>query len=127
MKITRRIGKYLFAGFFVTAGLAHFLKTDVYMRAVPSFVPWARMAVILSGAAAFILGAALLVPKLSRAAAWGILVFLAAVFPSNLWMALHPEIFPKVPPFFFWLRLPLQALLMFWAYRLTLRCPFKEE
>lgn len=116
----RAAGKWLFAGFFMAAGAAHFLKTNIYMKAMPPYVPWPRMAVILSGAAAGIFGVMLLLPRFSRQAAWGIIVFLVAVFPANLHMVAHPEIFPKVPMGLLWLRLPFQGVLIFWAYRYTL-------
>jgi uncharacterized membrane protein len=52
-----------------------------------------------------------------RAAAWGIVALLLAVWPANLWMALHPELFPWVPLWVAWVRLPLQVPLIWWALR----------
>ncbi len=111
--------KYLFAGFFILAGVAHFLKTDVYVKVVPPYLPWPKSVVLLSGAASVILGTALLAPRVSRIAAWGIIAFLVAVFPSNVHMALHPEIFSNVPVWLLWARLPFQAVLIGWSYRYT--------
>jgi uncharacterized membrane protein len=39
------------------------------------------------------------------------------VFPANVWMAMHPERFAQIPQWALWLRLPLQAPLIWWALR----------
>jgi uncharacterized membrane protein len=50
-------------------------------------------------------------------AGWGLIALLIAVFPANLHMAMNPEIYPSISPVALWLRLPLQGLLIAWAYR----------
>lgn len=111
--------KNLLAGFLIVAGIAHFVKSGSYVKIVPPTVPFREAVVLISGAVCGILGVALLVPKFSRVAAWGIVVYLVAVFPANVHMTLHPEIFPMVPVWFLWARLPLQAVLIGWAYGYT--------
>jgi uncharacterized membrane protein len=44
---------------------------------------------------------------------------LVAVFPANLYMARSPERFGKVPRWALLARLPLQPLMMIWAWRAT--------
>jgi uncharacterized membrane protein len=62
----------------------------------------------------------LLVPRLTRIAAWGLIALLVAVFPANVHMATHPEQFADMaPPLLLWMRLPLQAVLIAWAYWYT--------
>ena len=112
--------KGVFGALFIAAGALHFWKTDEYLKAMPLYVPWPPALVLLSGAASVVLGIALFVPRVSRVAAWGIIAFLVAVFPANLHMAVHQEIFPKIPAGLLWLRLPFQAVLIYWAYRYTL-------
>jgi uncharacterized membrane protein len=56
-------------------------------------------------------------PRVGRAASWGIVVLLVAVWPANLWMVQHPELFPRVPLWVAWVRLPLQVPLIWWAWR----------
>ena len=91
------------------------------MEIVPSYLPWPSALVIASGVAEAVLGVALLIPPLGRIAAWGLMLLLIAVFPANIHMATHPEIYPAMPPILLWLRLPLQGLLVLWAYWYTLR------
>ena len=57
----------------------------------------------------------LLVPKLSSLAAWGMIALLIAVFPANIYLFQNPDILPA-PPILHLLRLPLQGLLILWAY-----------
>ncbi len=108
--------KLLLALFFVGAGINHFLKTGFYLRMMPPWVPFPLAMVRASGVAEIVLGLLLLIPQWSALAAWGLIVLLIAVFPANLQMALHPETFPEFSPRALWLRLPLQAVLIAWAY-----------
>jgi len=51
---------------------------------VPGYLQWPKAVVMVSGVAGIILGIARRVPRSSRAAACGIIAFLAAVFPYNV-------------------------------------------
>lgn len=110
------IFRFLLALFFVGAGANHFIRTGFYLRMMPSYVPFHLAMVQISGVAEIALGLLLLVPAWSAAAAWGLIALLVAVFPANLQMALHPETFPEFSSRALWLRLPLQAVLIAWAW-----------
>ncbi len=109
------LGKWVFAALFVLGGVGHFVKTDVYMKIMPPFLPSHRALVLLSGVIEIVLGILLLVPTTTRPAAWGLIALLVAVFPANLFMYQHAERFP-LPPTLLLLRLPLQGVLVLWAY-----------
>lgn len=111
-------GRWAFAGLFVAGGVGHFVATGSYLKIMPPYLPWPRELVLLSGVAEVALGVLLLVPRTSRAAAWGLVALLVAVFPANVFMYQHAGAFP-VPPALLLLRLPLQGLLVFWAYAYT--------
>jgi len=113
--VLARVAKYLFAALFLIAGIGHFVQTGFYLRIMPPYLPYPRALVLLSGAAEVVLGALLLVPKYSRPAAWGLIALLVAVFPANVHVFLHQEDFP-LPPVVHLLRLPLQGVLILWAY-----------
>lgn len=74
---------------------------------------------MISGVAEVALGIGLLIPSVSHLAAWGLVALLIAVFPANLQMALHPETFPELPVIGLWVRLPIQGVLIYWAYYYT--------
>ena len=44
-------------------------------------------------------------------------MLLLAIFPANINMAVHPEIYPQAPAWALWLRLPVQGLLIWWVYQ----------
>ena len=117
--MARFIFKVVFALFFIAGGVNHFAHADFYLPMMPDYLPSHVLLVQSSGVAEVILGAALLVPRLERLAAWGILALLVAVFPANLHMALHPDRFPAMAPAMLWLRLPLQLPLLAWAWVYT--------
>ena len=113
------LSKYSFGLLFALAGLYHFINPAFYLRMMPPFLPWHLFLVYLSGFCEAFLGLLLLVPKYASLAAWGLIALLVAVFPANVYMALNPQLFPELPPFALWLRLPLQALFIAWAYSFT--------
>lgn len=110
------IMKYVLGVFFVLAGLNHFINPDYYLTIMPPYLPWHLSLIYLSGFFEVVLGGMLLVAKLMRIAAWGMIALLIAVFPANLHMAVNPELYPDINPIALWIRLPLQALLAAWAY-----------
>ncbi len=110
---------WLLGLFFVAAGSLHFLRPRMYVKIMPPYLPWPRQLVFVSGLAEIALGILVLLPRFRAPAAWGLIALLVAVFPANLHMALHPERFRKISLVVLWLRLPLQAVLIAWAYRYT--------
>ncbi len=114
------IGRCAFAALFVIGGVGHFVATDFYVRIMPPYLPYHPALVLLSGVFEVVLGILLLVPKTSRFAAWGLIALLIAVFPANIFMFQHPERF-SLPPTLLLLRLPLQGVLILWAYVYTMR------
>lgn len=111
--------KYLLGLAFAAAGANHFVMTEFYLRMMPPYLPWHLLLVYLSGVIEFALGVALLVPRLTRVAAWGMIALCVAVFPANLHMALHAELFPQFSEAALWWRLPGQLVIMGWAWWVT--------
>jgi uncharacterized membrane protein len=72
----------------------------------------------VSGVAEIAGGLGLLVPRTRRAAAWGLIALFIAVFPANVNMAVNelPLGTKTVPAWTLWARLPLQLVLIAWAY-----------
>jgi uncharacterized membrane protein len=112
------IALYIMAAFFVYAGISHFTKKNFFMKAMPPYIPNHEAVVVLSGIAEIIFGIGLLFQPSRSYAAWGIILLLIAVFPANIYMATSGK-FKKIPQPFLWLRLPLQIVLIWWAYFYT--------
>ncbi len=120
------------AALYIIAGSLHFVLTAAYIRLMPAYLPAHRELVLLSGAAEIAGGLGLLAPQSpagqpGRAAAWGLVALLAAVFPANLTLITDPARFPQVPLWAAWLRLPLQLPLIYWAWRYTRRAAWKVD
>jgi uncharacterized membrane protein len=104
---------------FVTTGVLHFTHTRAYKAIMPPYVPRHHEAVLVSGVAEAVGGAAVLVPATRPFARWWLLALLAAVFPANVHMALNPKDYRQFPPAALWARLPLQGLFAWLVWRAT--------
>ena len=107
--------------FFIGAGVNHFVIPGTYERIVPPGLGDPAMLVRVSGVAEVAGGVGALVPSTRRLAGFGLIALLAAVFPANVYMALNPAKFAKIPAWALYARLPLQPLMMLWAWRATRR------
>ena len=121
MATIKTLTRFVFGALFVVAGLNHFRNPGFYVGIMPPYLPWPLALVYLSGVAEAVLGALLLFPRWAVMAAWGLVALLVAVFPANLHMAMHPELYSSISPTALLLRLPLQGLLVAWAYWYTRR------
>lgn len=115
----RAVSRWLLATFFIAAGANHFRDPAFYLPTIPSWLPLHQELVDISGVAEIIGGIAALVPATRRAAGWGLIALLIAVFPANVNTALDHAQFPDRPPvvdWLLWVRLPVQALLVAWVW-----------
>ncbi|QLH85094.1 DoxX family protein [Halosimplex pelagicum] len=116
---------------YVLAGVLHFVAPDTYERVVPPQFPRPRTLVYLSGIAEVALGVGVLFERTRRRSAWGLIALLVAVFPANVYMATGDEFEPGDLPeqlrdprdAALWARLPLQAVLVAWAWWYTDESP----
>jgi len=97
----------------------HFVNADFFVAIMPPYLPAHRELVWSSGVFEIVGGVAVLVPAVRSLAGWGLIALLIAVYPANLHMALHPELFPDTPPAAIYARLPFQFLFMLWAWWAT--------
>ncbi len=116
-----KILRLLMGAFYIGAGLLHFKATRTYESIVPDYLPAHRELVLISGVAEIVGGIGLLIPATQVAAAYGIIALLIAVMPANIWMVQHPERYAGIPLWALYARLPVQFLLICWAWRYTQR------
>jgi uncharacterized membrane protein len=109
--------------FFVAAGCNHFRDPKFYQNIIPPGLPYPAALVVISGICEIAGGIGLLVRPLRAAAGWGLIALLICVFPANVYMAMSPD--PRVrgdfSPWLLWLRLPLQAVIIAWAWFVSAR------
>ena len=110
--------RWLLTALMVAAGANHFVSPDPYVAMMPAALPAHLALVYVSGVAEIAGGLGLIPAATRRAAAWGLIVLFAAVFPANVNMAIHhlPLGGHAVPAWTLWARLPLQAVLVAWAW-----------
>ncbi|MGH7607089.1 MAG: DoxX family protein [Gemmatimonadales bacterium] len=116
----------LLAAFFTFAGTMHFVRPRAYEAIMPPGVPMHREAVAVSGVAEIVGGLAVISPATRAFARWWLLALLIAVFPANVYMATNAADLAargvpadRIPKWMLWARLPLQPLMMWWAWRAT--------
>ena len=119
MSWIKTVSLYGMAAFYAFAGINHFRAPEFYLPIMPPWLPWHEQLVFLSGVAELVIGIGLLIPRTRVLAAWGAIALLIAVFPANLHMA-FADVPVGDPPqsagVLRWVRLPLQLVLIAWAW-----------
>jgi uncharacterized membrane protein len=119
MSWIKTVSLYVMAAFYAFAGINHFRAPEFYLPIMPPWLPWHEELVFLSGVAELVIGIGLLIPRTRVLAAWGAIALLIAVFPANLHMA-FADVPVGDPPqsagVLRWVRLPLQLVLIAWAW-----------
>lgn len=128
MAAKTQLSHTVLGGFFIVAGLMHFLATEEYVAMMPVYLPWHEGLVYLSGFFEIAGGIGVLLPKQRRAAGVGLIVLLVAVFPANVHVAIHqlPIGDSQLSPALLWARLPLQLALLYWVGQQTLFAESRE-
>jgi uncharacterized membrane protein len=121
LRLSQTLARRVLSIFFIVAGAMHFVAPGIYIRIVPPDLPSPALIVLLSGIAEIAGGLGLLFPLTRRAAAWGLILLLIAVFPANIYMAAAHLPFSGVfgKSWLQWLRLPLQFPLIYWTWLYT--------
>lgn len=116
--LKQSLARWVLALFFIVAGLNHFLAPEIYLGMMPAWLPFKDAANLISGAAEIAGGLGLLLPRFRRAAAWGLIALLVAVFPANIQVALqgHMPGLENTPPALLWLRLVFQPVFIAWVW-----------
>lgn len=104
---------------YFTAGVNHFIHPAFYLKIMPPWIPVHKELVFISGIAEVLFAMLLLFPVTRRFAAWGIIALLVAVFPANIQMMLNYMDENNTRLWISILRLPLQIVLIWWAYGFT--------
>ena len=128
-------GLWVMGVLYVVAGINHFWHPAMYLAIMPPYIPWPAAMVEITGVAEILGGIGVLVPDGFAAdwpifgavfggrtrvfAAWGIVALLLAIWPVHWNMCLHPALYPGVPVWASWVRLPLQIPLIVWAWFYT--------
>lgn len=111
------------AVFFIAIGCDHFLRPNFYVGIMPHYLPAHLELVYLSGLFEILGGVTVLIGALRRWVGVALMVLLVAVYPANVHMAMHPELFPELDIGALYARLALQFVFLYWVYATTLATP----
>ena len=111
-----------FALFFVVAGVSHFLSDDKFVAIVPPLLPFPYLIVWVTGLMEIGMGVMLLCPHYRPRVGVVLSLFLLAVLPANIYMAMAGIPFGEsaASPTALWIRVALQFPLIaviYWATR----------
>lgn len=110
---------YVMAFLYIVAGINHFKNPRLYLKIIPPYFQNPKFLNHLSGFVEIFLGIGLCIPLVKSFAAWGIILLLIAVFPANLYMYQNEKAALHLPKWILLIRLPLQGILMYWAFIYT--------
>ena len=105
---------------FFTA-IGHFAFSDGMSAMIPSFVPFKKALVFVTGIMEIMLAIGLLFPQYQKVFAWTSILFLFMVLPANIKAALEHINYQTGKmdgrgPTYLWFRVPLQLFYMGWIY-----------
>ncbi|WP_435137874.1 DoxX family protein [Formosa sp. A9] len=107
---------YLMGILYFLAGTMHFIKPKMYEHIMPEYLPNHKLLVFISGFAEIGLGILVCTPQFKNFAIYGIIVMLAIFLLVHFYMLNNEKFKARIPKWILILRLPLQFVLMYWAY-----------
>jgi uncharacterized membrane protein len=115
---TRKVAAIVLGAVMIWIGITHFRSPAPFVSIVPTILPDKLAIIKISGFFEVLGGIGLFVPLARQPAAIGLIALYIAVFPANINMALHQIPIDGVhfAAWILWLRLPMQLVLIGWAY-----------
>ena len=115
MTTSQLISLVLMSALYVLAGISHFVQPSFFLKITPKWVPQPELTNFVVGAIEALLGMALWVSEIRSYAAIGIILLLLSIFPANVYHFQKAQrkgqhVLATA------IRLPFQALLIYWAY-----------
>ena len=107
---------YLMALIYIIAGIFHFIKPKTYLRIMPKYLPNHKLLVALSGVFEIALGISICIPILKNIAIYGIIAMLIVFLLVHFYMLKNEKTGAGIPKWILISRIPLQFVLMYWAY-----------
>lgn len=104
---------------YVGAGINHFINPRFYISIMPSFFPAPALLNQLSGVAEIILGIGLLWSATRIWSAYLIIAMLIVFFAVHIPHLIDPPKIAKGNYWFLVLRIPLQCILIYWAWKVS--------
>ncbi len=104
---------------YTAGGINHFVMRKVYTSIMPAHYSHPAGWVEFTGVAEIAGGLGLLLPATRKPAAWGLIAMLIVYFDVHFDMLAHADRFAPIPKWALQARIPLQLVLIAWAYVYT--------
>jgi uncharacterized membrane protein len=106
--------------------IGHVIYTEGMTMMIPSFVPFRKELVYLTGIMEVIMGVLLLFPGFRRITGIVIIIFFILILPCNIYEAVNyidlaTASYNGAGPDYLWFRIPLQVFLIGWVYYFSIR------
>lgn len=119
MSLLQQISLYVMSFIYIGAGINHFINPRFYIGIMPSFFPAPAFLNSLSGVAEIVLGIGLLFATTREWSAYLVIAMLIVFFSVHIPHLIDP---PKMAKGSYWvlvLRIPLQFVLIYWAWEVS--------
>lgn len=107
---------YLMAMLYILAGFMHFIKPKMYMRIMPRYLPKHLLLVHISGIIEVLIGVGLFYNVTKNIAIYALIAMLGVFLLVHFYMLSSKKAAAGIPRYILLLRIPLQFVLMYWAY-----------
>ncbi|MEC8382933.1 MAG: hypothetical protein VXZ73_00635 [Pseudomonadota bacterium] len=104
---------------FVSSGIGHFTNTKFFLSIMPPMIPYPLFWVYTSAVVELVLVPGLWIKGYRYPTGIALAVFLVAVFPANIYMAMYPDRFSQFSKTFLYMRLPIQVVLIYLCWWLA--------
>lgn len=119
-------GRIAMASMLVFTAIGHFVFMEGMGAMAPSFIPFSKQVVLVTGFVEVLFAICLLLPQYQRLTAWLLIFFLILILPANIKAALEEINYrtgqmngPGVN--YLWFRIPLQLFFILWIYLASVR------
>lgn len=116
MTTFQSISLYIMAALYALAGINHFVQPKFYLAIMPKFFPMPNLLNQLSGVAEIILAIGLLLASTRKLSAYLIIAMLIVFFAVHIPHLISPPSLAKSKYWIVVLRIPIQFLLIYWAF-----------
>ena len=101
--------------------VSHFVLTKGMVMMIPTFFPFKKFLIYLTGIIEVMAAAGLHIPALQKLTAWMLILFFVLILPANINAAIKKVDFQKAThegngTTYLWFRIPLQILFIIWTY-----------
>ena len=114
-------GRIAMSAMLIFTAIGHFAFSEGMTLMLPSFVPFKKAVIYLTGVIEVAAAIGLLIPRLQNLTAWLLILFFFLILPANINAAINKIDYQKGTTdgnglTYLWFRVPLQIFFIAWVY-----------